>query len=144
MTEAEQRVDELVRNPPRVELTTAQKVYRVLSVFFSVLTVLALALSLVAVFRTAAVAACTNTNLGTRNITSTRDNTAQRAFVNAERDWINAVEAVFTTPRGTISQRAAVRLLKTETARLKDVSAHTSRVLAIDQSFRLAHPLGRC
>ncbi|HET6915399.1 MAG TPA: hypothetical protein VFH56_04855 [Acidimicrobiales bacterium] len=131
MSESERLVEELVHNPPRVELTTAQKVFRALSVLCAGVAVVALVLALVAVTRVATVAACTNDNLGLRNITTAED-------AQAHIDFAQAVQALFLPRDATAAdKRRAARTFRRATDQYV-------RTLVADQQYRAQHPLGRC
>ena len=128
MTEQEREIERLMISPPTIVRTRGQKFWRAVSVTANVLSFVLLAAWIIATLRTSTLAACTNANLSDRNRIAQRD-----AY--AHIDWAKAVRELLTTPEP--ARAAAFTALVDETRQYV-------QTLTGDQTFREAHPLGKC
>lgn len=127
MTDAE-RIEELKTTVPRPALTTWQKTGRVIGWVCSVISVVALCVSVYATTQAWHTATCVNSILGDRAA-------ATQADSRAHAEWAKSIADLLAAPR----DRQLVLLPGFVAG-----TAKYARTLAADQAYRDAHPLGHC
>lgn len=92
------------------------------------------------------VAACTNTQLGSRNGASDADAKADIAWAKASATWSKALKTVLTFPSATTQaqKQAAVVSFVTASGTYASAAQIYTDARTANEQYRLAHPLGTC
>lgn len=89
-----------------------------------------------------ATADCVNHILGTRGAATEADSQAQREFIDETAKLARTLSVLVAAPPS--QQPAKFSLFVAEVGRFDQIADHVRAVLARDQAYRNAHPLGRC
>ena len=151
-------IEELKNTPPRIEMSTGQKILQAIGVACSIIAVAALTIAVYATNQAWNVSTCVNHVLGTRSAPAASDAEAHitlagglLTYAQAQAAWQHDLTLLLTGPKDQKPSPAQVseflRLSRAyDTASQTFVGAVNQYVktLNADQDLRLANPLGRC